>query len=166
MGPAQVVFDLGIKDDTSGFYSGNLLALSPVVGQRRQFSFNTHPSFLKSGDANDGVYQITTMFPRYSEYGEWTIYQVYLRDKVTNTEKYLTPFPDDAGFPVIIYMDGAVPGGGGVYKVPVTGGVIESDDGDLALDFPPDALTPRHRNLNYRDGQIRRCTDRQKGKQC
>jgi hypothetical protein len=74
---------LRITDEIAGFEFGNFLFLSPSGQQVNSGGYN-HPNRI-SGDAFDGVYEVTTTFPQFSEVGTWRVIQVFLRDMVGNT---------------------------------------------------------------------------------
>ena len=79
----SVTLTLRITDDLSGFEFGNFLFLSPSGQQVNSGGYN-NPHRI-SGDAFDGVYEVTTTFPQFSEVGTWHVIQVFLRDAVGNT---------------------------------------------------------------------------------
>lgn len=79
----SVTLTLRIADDIAGFDFGNFLFLSPSGQQVNSGGYN-HPNRI-SGTALDGIYEVTTTFPQFSEVGTWRVIQVFLRDKVGNT---------------------------------------------------------------------------------
>lgn len=79
----SVTLTLRITDDISGFEFGNFLFFSPSGQQVNSGGYN-QPHRI-SGDALDGIYQVTTTFPQFSEVGTWRLFQVFLRDAVGNS---------------------------------------------------------------------------------
>jgi hypothetical protein len=78
-----VKLTLRIADDISGFEFGNFLFLSPSGQQVNSGGYNS-PNRI-SGNALDGIYEVTTTFPQFSEVGPWKVIQVFLRDAVGNS---------------------------------------------------------------------------------
>src|SRR5687768_29502 len=70
----SVTVTLRIADDISGFEFGNFLFLSPSGQQVNSGGYN-HAHRI-SGNALDGIYQVTTTFPQFSEVGSWRVIQV------------------------------------------------------------------------------------------
>ena len=81
--PQSVTLTLRITDDVSGFEFGNFIYLSPSGQQVNSGGYNSAHRI--SGTAFDGVYEITTTFPQFSEVGTWHVIQVFLRDAVGNS---------------------------------------------------------------------------------
>lgn len=79
----SVKLTLRIADNISGFEFGNFLFLSPSGQQVNSGGYN-HSNRI-SGNALDGIYEVTTTFPQFSEVGTWRVIQVFLRDLVGNT---------------------------------------------------------------------------------
>jgi hypothetical protein len=79
----SVRLTLGIADDIAGFDFGNFLFLSPSGQQVNSGGYNNANRI--SGNALDGVYEVTTTFPQFSEVGTWKVIQVFLRDAVGNS---------------------------------------------------------------------------------
>jgi len=79
----SVKVTLRIADDIAGFDFGNFLFLSPSGQQVNSGGYN-NPNRI-SGNAFDGVYEVTTIFPQFSEVGTWHVIQVFLRDAVGNS---------------------------------------------------------------------------------
>lgn len=79
----SVKVTLRIADDIAGFEFGNFLFLSPSGQQVNSGGYNSSSRI--SGNALDGVYEVTTTFPQFSEVGTWHVIQVFLRDAVGNS---------------------------------------------------------------------------------
>ena len=82
-GPRPVTLTLRIADAISGFDFGNFLFLSPSGQQVNSGGYNRSNRI--SGDALDGIYEVTTAFPQFSEVGTWRVIQVFMKDLVGNT---------------------------------------------------------------------------------
>ena len=79
----SVSLTLRITDDVSGFEFGNFIFLSPSGQQVNSSGYNSAHRI--SGNALDGVYEVTTSFPQFSEIGTWRVIQVFFRDAVGNS---------------------------------------------------------------------------------
>lgn len=93
----SVKLTLRIADDIAGFDFGNFLFLSPSGQQVNSGGYNSSNRI--SGDAFDGVYEVTTTFPQFSEVGTWHIIQVFLRDTVGNSAIFNETDLVTRGFP-------------------------------------------------------------------
>ena len=82
-GSQSVSLTLRITDDVSGFEFGSFIFLSPSGQQINSSGYNSAHRI--SGNALDGVYEVTTSFPQFSEIGAWRVIQVFLRDAVGNS---------------------------------------------------------------------------------
>lgn len=81
--PRPVTLTLRIADPISGFDFGNFLFLSPSGQQVNSGGYNRSNRI--SGDALDGIYEVTATFPQFSEVGTWRLIQVFMKDLVGNT---------------------------------------------------------------------------------
>ena len=81
--PRPVTLTLRIADAISGFDFGNFLFLSPSGQQVNSGGYNRSNRI--SGDAHDGIYEVTATFPQFSEVGTWRLIQVFMKDLVGNT---------------------------------------------------------------------------------
>ena len=72
-GAQAVTVTLRITDDVSGFGFGIVQfaspSFAPLAGQVRSATFNSGNRI--SGDARDGVYEVSVSFPQFSEAGTW-----------------------------------------------------------------------------------------------
>ena len=82
-GPQTLNITLRITDNLSGFDFGNFLFLSPSGQQVLAGGYNSFNRV--SGDANDGIYQVSATVPQFSEAGTWRAIQVFMKDLVGNT---------------------------------------------------------------------------------
>jgi len=95
--PQSVTITLRITDDVSGFEFGSFIFLSPSGQQVNSGGYNSAHRI--SGNAFDGVYEITTTFPQFSEIGAWRVIQVFLRDAVGNSAFFNDSDLSTRGFP-------------------------------------------------------------------
>ena len=137
LSPASTTFSMNITDNLSGFTSGWFRVTSPSGGQNHSVYFSSY--YCTSGDELNGAYQISKEFPRYSEFGTWGISYLYLYDKTTNRGTYITQDLDALGFPTTIFMEGIIDSD--TYIIGADGGVINTDDGILTVEFPAGALS-------------------------
>jgi hypothetical protein len=84
-GSQLVSITLHATDDLSGIRSGDLYFISSSGKQYRGASFWGSPV---SGDAYDGVYELTVEFSQYSEAGTWYIDVLRLTDNAGNYKDY------------------------------------------------------------------------------
>lgn len=138
-GSDDAVFSVGIDDNLSGFNYGWIYAYSES-GNQRQYRYFNQQFYLTSGDALSGQYDVTLTFPRYSEFGEWTVGPIYLYDRTTNYTSYNNSQLQGLGFPTVIKMEGIKYDGSGNYTVGPDGGTIETNDGGLTMEVPNGAL--------------------------
>ena len=96
----SVKLTLRIADDISGFEFGNFLFLSPSGQQVNSGGYNS-PNRI-SGNALDGIYEVTTTFPQFSEVGPWRLIQVFLRDGVGNSAVLSESDVSTRGFPTTL----------------------------------------------------------------
>ena len=82
-GPQDVTFDLNLTDDVSGVHDQISMAVISPSGRQQQFLFGSDFT-MTSGDALNGVWQVTRSIPRYSEAGLWSIQYVQLLDLAGN----------------------------------------------------------------------------------
>jgi hypothetical protein len=82
-GAQTVTCTLHIIDDMSGFNSGSLTLTSTSGDQ--SMSATIGANLLKSGSANDGIYELVLTFPQTSETGLWHVSSLQLMDKANNT---------------------------------------------------------------------------------
>ncbi|MCX6543536.1 MAG: PKD domain-containing protein, partial [Acidobacteria bacterium] len=84
-------------DELSGVLSGYMYFYSPSSGQ---YGFAWFDSRMRiSGDAHDGVYQVTMTIPQHSEGGIWRADAMYLSDVVGNLSHYSTAALTAEDFP-------------------------------------------------------------------
>jgi len=72
-GPQTVTFTLRITDNLSGFEHGGFVLISPSWQQSRYGGIYNRIS----GNALDGIYQVSVEFPQYSEAGTWYVNWMY-----------------------------------------------------------------------------------------
>lgn len=137
LSPASTAFSIDILENLSGFSSGSISIRSPSGGQSQTVSFS--PYYLTSGNLLNGRYENTREFPRYSEFGEWTIRSINLRDRTTNYQYYSTQDIANLGLPSTILMEGIIESGN--YSIGSAGGTIATEDGLLTIEFPVNALS-------------------------
>ena len=82
-GAQNLTFTLRIIDTLSGFQFGNFVLQSPSGQQVISGGYN-FPNRV-SGDALDGVYEVTASVPQFSEAGTWRLIQIFLIDGVGNS---------------------------------------------------------------------------------
>ena len=135
-GPDSATFILELTDDLAGVYWGCLGMTSPSGGQYQGMCVN-HPYNLVDGSLN--LYQNSIQFPRYSEFGEWTVTYIYVHDKTGNYKYYSHQDLVDMGLPATVLMEGVVHSG--EFPVGPEGGVIDPEDDDvLSIDIPAGAV--------------------------
>lgn len=101
----SVIVTLGITDGLSGFTTNTGAAvtfLSPSGKQFRGVSFD--PRNRSSGIASDGVYTNSLVFPRFSEPGQWTLDEIYVRDSVGNERRLRLAQARQAALPTEILV--------------------------------------------------------------
>ena len=80
-----VEFTMGITDDLSGFASSTVEFGSPT-GQT-QLSVDVTAADRTSGDALDGTYDASALFPQFSEVGTWGVKSITLGDQDGNEDE-------------------------------------------------------------------------------
>lgn len=83
----NVLFELHVKDDISGFKQGRITLVSPSGEQKQSINFKACDRV--NGDANDGLYKIEMELPQYVESGTWHIDNIFLKDNASNS-RYIT----------------------------------------------------------------------------
>ena len=97
-GEAQtVIVTLRITDNLSGFSGGGFAFVSPSGQQTRGYNFG-HVERI-SGTDLDGVYQLSLVFPVFSEAGTWRVQGLVLFDQVGNRIDLSTADFETMGFP-------------------------------------------------------------------
>jgi MYXO-CTERM domain-containing protein len=137
LSPATATFSMRIVDDLSGFSDGWFKATSPSAGQNHGMFFGSNHRV--SGKETDGWYDYAKEFPRYSEFGEWHISQLYLYDRTSNLVSYAGQEIDDWGLNTTFYIEGVIASGS--YSIGAGGGTIETPDGVVTVLFPVNALS-------------------------
>jgi hypothetical protein len=103
-GQQNVVLTLRITDDLSGFEFGNFLFISPSGQQVLAGGINAPHRI--SGNALDGIYEVTATVPQFSEAGTWRVIQIFLRDVVGNTTVFNESDLIGRGFPTQLNVEG------------------------------------------------------------
>lgn len=103
-GPQTVTVTLRITDDLSGFEFGSFIFISPSGQQISSAGFNAQHRI--SGDSLDGVYQVPTTVPQFSEAGTWRVLQLFLRDQVGNSNVFSQSDLTSRGFPSELVVNG------------------------------------------------------------
>ena len=135
-GPDSATFILELTDNLSGFYWGCLDMTSPSGGQYQSMCVH-HPYNLVDGSLN--LYQNSIQFPRYSEFGEWTVQYISVGDKTGNYKVYSHQDLVDMGLPATVLMEGVEHSG--EFPVGPEGGVINPEDDDiLSIVIPAGAV--------------------------
>ncbi len=101
---AEVTVTFSATDGLSGYAHGIGLFISPSGSQYRQAWF--YPDTRISGDAHNGEYQATIIFPRYGEGGTWLLRNLNLCDEVGNCISYSTADLAVGGFPTELAVSG------------------------------------------------------------
>ncbi len=103
-GPVNVTVTIGIDDDQSGVYGGNITLVSPTENHVKNVSFDA--SKRTAGNQLSGTYQMVAEIPGYGTSGTWE-FAVYVFDNDNNNRTYGTgsgeeafPIPADATFTV------------------------------------------------------------------
>jgi hypothetical protein len=138
LSPDNVDFLAQLTDNLSGVQSLSFRTTSPSGGQNHWMYMQS--SSRTSGDTMDGIYETSKEYPRYSEFGEWTVNYMNIGDQTGNRAVMTQTDLDAMGLSVSFLMEGAITGGGGVFPIPEEGAVVETDDGGLTMNFPPGAL--------------------------
>ncbi|MEN8114904.1 MAG: S-layer homology domain-containing protein, partial [Actinomycetota bacterium] len=86
-GTDTVVVTLAATDDLSGLVYAHVGWESPSTANDLYAEFH-HPDHLVSGNATDGVWEVTVTVPALAEVGTWTPFWIALRDEVGNRENY------------------------------------------------------------------------------
>ncbi len=97
-GSQSVIVNLRIKDEISGFHWGELRIRSPS-GSIDRVKY-IYPSNIISGNAQDGVYETTWVFPQYSYAGTWIVSDLIMHDVAGNIIHLATPEFSQEGFPI------------------------------------------------------------------
>jgi hypothetical protein len=103
-GPQTVTLTLRITDDLSGFEFGSFIFISPSGQQISSAGFNAQHRI--SGNSLDGVYQLSTTIPQFSEAGTWRVIQLFLRDSVGNSAVFSQSDLISRGFPTELVVNG------------------------------------------------------------
>jgi hypothetical protein len=103
-GPQTVTLTLRITDDLSGFEFGSFIFISPSGQQTSSSGFNAQHRI--SGNSLDGVYQLSTTIPQFSEAGTWRVIQLFLRDSVGNSAVFSQSDLISRGFPTELVVNG------------------------------------------------------------
>ena len=101
-GAQSVTVTAHITDDLSGFSSGQVCFTSPSGNQEQCTGWNLFSGSLTSGNADDGMYQVSVSFPQYGEAGNWNVAFVSVRDAVGNVQVYRTSDLAALGFPTAL----------------------------------------------------------------
>lgn len=150
-GNQLVTIQLGITDDLSGadfspttttatFFEHGVEFRSPSGVQAHSTGFFA-PTTLISGTPQNGVWQATINFQKFSEEGTWTVEFATIKDRTRNMRTLNTAALQAAGFPTTLEVirpslvsDGSVGSGGGA--------VSDQTFGDRAeVIFPPGAVS-------------------------
>lgn len=135
-GPDSATFTLNASDDLSGLAYGDLRVISPSGSQFHVVGFN-NPYHLVDGYSN--LYQNSLEFQQYSEFGEWVIDGLSLRDKTTNDRSLDYQELVDLGLPVTVLMEGIEHSAS--FPVGSGGGTIDPEDDDiLTIEIPSGAI--------------------------
>src|SRR3990172_2022426 len=105
-GDATVTVTARIGDSPAGFVSGSLEFRPATTTQSRRRFFSSSDRI--SGTPNDGVYQFTVIFPRFSVAGTWTVTSLFLEGAVRNSQTLLTAALTAKGFPTQLTNNAAV----------------------------------------------------------
>lgn len=136
-GSGTLTVTLDVTDDLSGLSNGRIYFYSPSGNQYNNGYFS-NTAYYKV-DGYDNRYRFTMTFPRYSEYGQWVVRQVYLADNTANNISLTADNLSNAGLPTILSMEGAISSDDMV--VGPEGGIIDPEDDDIiTLEFPEGAV--------------------------
>ena len=94
---ATVNLTAQITDDLSGVQLGYVYFISPSGQHLAPANF-----YLSSGTNLDGTYNGTATIPAFTEPGTWTVYYVYVQDKVGNSHYYYPADLQALGFPTTL----------------------------------------------------------------
>jgi hypothetical protein len=97
-----IAITMHITDDSTGFAGGNLIFQSPSGEQSLLVPISLPPS---SGDARDRTYQVSMVVPKWSENGDWHVYDIYIADQM-NGRYYFEPELSGLGFPTTFTVIG------------------------------------------------------------
>jgi Ca2+-binding RTX toxin-like protein len=105
-GSQSITFTARFRDDLSGYYTSEIIFVSPNGQQTIDFNLCVSgcTGTRVAGDAFDGVYEATVSVPQFSQFGTWTVLQYFSRDVVGNNT-FVNPAASyffDQGFPTTI----------------------------------------------------------------
>jgi len=86
---AVITIEVGVEDEVSGV-SEIMSSISPIIGSQSVMNSPSNYVIL-SGNANEGVFQITLTVPQYSKVGIWNFGGVAIWDNVGNQSNYGIP---------------------------------------------------------------------------
>ncbi|NDV62012.1 hypothetical protein G0Q06_06075 [Puniceicoccales bacterium CK1056] len=135
-GDQIITATLTITDDESGLNFGNIFLYNPSGTFVDAIFFNTTATYLTSGTATNGTYEVQATVPQYATPGTWEV-RVFLRDNLNQDRRYggtneAFPNPGDEDFTVVNggTVDSTSPG---LVSVSVSPALVDTGSGPANL---------------------------------